>query len=487
MKTNESSESIKDIRKLTDYQRKKFELCESLAKEFLSTKLRKKSYRVTGYHEISESDKSLYIPLTDEEVNALKAYMIEVNNRMYPEEQVSSWEEFDYGRLEVNGSEYWEEMNESPGIWKDLVADQMESEECEATFIEFNDWNYHYDFSCCIYEEDEKKLVDPIEFIYPLTDEEYIFLLALQLSENDGFTYNRLIGIAPKLAVQLNNHVDVMFFAIENPSNKTRPFTIIFDEIIADAKQLEEKMSSLWAKYILDNAEEIEDETTTYTFKVWIDGNYYLDDEEFEKEIPLSEKEVATIKKLIDDYEGYLGQGLMPILKTGPKKLYKKFYDVIYPKVFLYLFDEEYVEDMKKSDCGRSWKLEDFDYLKKNYGNCFYFDESYIVYFPEGWEPVKPSLSKDMIKEEILRYIKRWDNSRSHIMENMPGLHDEDEEAALYGLIDEELVEMVQEHIDQTDEATLSNEDFNLYCTIDNTYELADEIYEEYEKSHPAT
>lgn len=227
-------------------------------------------------------------------------------------------------------------------------------------------------------------------------------------------------------------------------------------------------------------------ESTNYTFKVWIDGNYYLDDEEFEKEIPLSEKEVATIKSLIDDYEGYLGKGLMPILKTGPKKLYKKFYETIYPKVFMFHFDVRYIDEVREEDEGRSWDIEDFDYLNKTYGNSFYLDDAYIVYFPEGWAPVKPSLSKNMTKEEILRYIKRWDDSRSCIMEEMPCFDEDEEEDAMYSYIDKKLVEMVQEHIDQTDEATLSNEDFELYSTID-TFELANEIYEEYEKSHPAT
>lgn len=33
-----------------------------------------------------------------------------------------------------------------------------------------------------------------------------------------------------------------------------------------------------------------------HTFKIQIDGNYYYDEEEFEREIKLSETEYATIK-----------------------------------------------------------------------------------------------------------------------------------------------------------------------------------------------
>ena len=226
--------------------------------------------------------------------------------------------------------------------------------------------------------------------------------------------------------------------------------------------------------------------TKPYTFKVWIDGNYYLDDEEFEKEIPLSEKEVATIKKLIDDYEDDLSQGLMPILKTGPKKLYKKFYDAIFPTVFLYLFDEEYVEEMKEKDRGRHWELEDVDYLIKTYGDNFDFDEAYICNYPEGWEPVKPSLSKQMTKEEIFKYTKRWCSSRESLFDDITARHMESNYGAepLYEYIDKKLVEIVQDHIEQTDEATLNSEDFNLdYAIIDlDQWKVADDIFEEYQK-----
>jgi hypothetical protein len=43
-----------------------------------------------------------------------------------------------------------------------------------------------------------------------------------------------------------------------------------------------------------------------YTFTILIDGNYYDEDEEFEKDIELSDDEMAAIKKLVDDYESDL-------------------------------------------------------------------------------------------------------------------------------------------------------------------------------------
>lgn len=83
-----------------------------------------------------------------------------------------------------------------------------------------------------------------------------------------------------------------------------------------------------------------------YKFKVFIDSNWYYKDEEFEKNIELSDTEVATIKNLISKhyYELFFDStdvytpDLMLILQEGPDDLYQKFYDAIYPHVFFELF-----------------------------------------------------------------------------------------------------------------------------------------------------
>lgn len=59
-----------------------------------------------------------------------------------------------------------------------------------------------------------------------------------------------------------------------------------------------------------------------YTFTTLIDGNYYDEDEEFEKDIELSDDEVATIKKLVDEYKSDLSCGLIPILEAGSEEIY---------------------------------------------------------------------------------------------------------------------------------------------------------------------
>lgn len=243
--TNESYEKVMDLRERSDYEQDKFNVCEAVAKEYLATKERIKGYNFTCYdlrfdlEDEIESD--TYLRLTDEQVTSLKAYMIDTYNTMYLETPVKTWEEFDSECMETVDEDYWNQLNSTPGIWKEWVSDNLESQELRPKKVDFNDWNYGYQFSCFIYDEEKKEMAGPCYFRFHLTDEEYVFLLALQLSEHQGFTYNRLTGINPKLVARLNSCVEMKFLEIENQFNYTQPFTIIFDEIIEDASLLQEK------------------------------------------------------------------------------------------------------------------------------------------------------------------------------------------------------------------------------------------------------
>ncbi len=101
-----------------------------------------------------------------------------------------------------------------------------------------------------------------------------------------------------------------------------------------------------------------------YKFKIWIDGNYYYEDEEFEKVIDLSDREVATIKKLISEYFDEFTPGLMPILEEGSKELYQKFHDAVFPHVFFELFKRDPCFEPEPGDEGREWNEDkDVNYL----------------------------------------------------------------------------------------------------------------------------
>ena len=59
-----------------------------------------------------------------------------------------------------------------------------------------------------------------------------------------------------------------------------------------------------------------------YTFKVWVDGNYYYKDEEYEVEIELTDEEHETLKKIVKEYDGDLSRGLMPILEDSDDNIF---------------------------------------------------------------------------------------------------------------------------------------------------------------------
>jgi hypothetical protein len=228
-----------------------------------------------------------------------------------------------------------------------------------------------------------------------------------------------------------------------------------------------------------------------YTFKVWIDGNYYDDNEEYDVKIDLTDSEVGTIKRLVDEYELVLTRGLMPILKKGPEELYKKFYNVIMPHVFLYFIRRDESFEPVPGDEDRTWHEEDFGYLMKTYGdnysfedyNSYYFNDSYIVRIPEDMMPSKMILSKGMSKDDILKYIRKWNSCREGLFNLIVANHGypHDKEASLYEIIEKRLLKIAEETIMNTDERTLAENDFDPFADLDE-WDESTELYEEFKK-----
>lgn len=217
-------------------------------------------------------------------------------------------------------------------------------------------------------------------------------------------------------------------------------------------------------------------------FKVWIDGNYYYEDKEYEVEIDLSDEDMEKIRKVVKEYDGNLSRGLMPVFKNSSKDLYQLFYDTIYPEVFLELFLRDDMFEPEPGDENRSWDESDFDYLIKTYGDNYYFDDAYIVYIPDEMMPPKIKLSKGMVREDILKYIRRWNSTREdvfdwittrHVIPNQ--MHD-----TLYGIIEKHLLNIAENALENPEEGTLAVDNYNPFARL-ITYELADEIYKEYE------
>ena len=235
---------MKNKLNLSDYGMGRFGIAKKLAEEFLSTKTCSKAYKVEGYDSVNGPDEARidlkqYLSLTDDEVTALKKYILECYNKLYPDEAVDSWETFNHEMLECVDEDFFVDMNETPGCWKDLITDKLARAQMTPNFIDFDDFKYFYRFSCYIYGPEKKEIYGPNSFIAILSDDDYCTLLALQLTIERGLTYNNLWEISPDLAKSISDIVANLYMderIIEQHNNV--PFLVIFDELIEDAKTL---------------------------------------------------------------------------------------------------------------------------------------------------------------------------------------------------------------------------------------------------------
>lgn len=220
-------------------------------------------------------------------------------------------------------------------------------------------------------------------------------------------------------------------------------------------------------------------------FTLWIDGCYYNEDEEYEVEVDLSEEEIASIRKMVNEYKGDLSRGLMPVLKACSKELYQKFYDVVYPDVFYSVFKGDNCFEPLPQDEDKSWTFDDVNYLMETYGDHYDCDEAYQVFIPDDMKPPKIQLSKGMSKEDLLQYIRQWNSMREGIFDWIitrrnisTNLHD-----SLYEVIEKRLLAIAEQDIAETDEYLLSREGYDPFCQI-STDVIADEIYEDFQKEN---
>ena len=235
-----------------------------------------------------------------------------------------------------------------------------------------------YQFSYICYDGENGQVQGPTAFNVRLPETDYVRLLTLQLYDKEGLTYNHILFIAPDIIQTIDKQVESSF-GKQDGIVKSLPYEVVFDEIIEDAKEIEKTMST--------DTDSSSKELKSYEFKVWIDGNYYYEDEEIEAEIMLSDDEVETIKRLVREYDSDLSCGLMPILKEGDAHLYNKFFSEIYPPVFYELFQRDEMFEPIPGDEGKEWEEEDVIYLMETYGDGYCFDDAYICYIPEDMMP----------------------------------------------------------------------------------------------------
>lgn len=222
-------------------------------------------------------------------------------------------------------------------------------------------------------------------------------------------------------------------------------------------------------------------------FRVWIDGMYYHDDMEYDVEIELSDDEVATIKELVSEYDNDLSQGIMPVLEEGNDVLYNKFYRAIFPEVFMEFFSRDEMFEPVPGDEDKHWTIDDFDYLLETYGGGYDLDGAYIVRIPSEMMPPRMHLSKGMSKDDVLKYIRRWNCMRKEIYDNIyciHPIHDATDKVTILELIEKRLLTLAEDAITQNDEATLAKDGFNPFEGV-NLYaphSIANEILDEFRK-----
>lgn len=227
-----------------------------------------------------------------------------------------------------------------------------------------------------------------------------------------------------------------------------------------------------------------------YTFTTFIDGNYYSEDEEFEKVIELSDNEVATIKKLVDEYESDLSCGLMPILEAGSEELYKKFYDAIFPHVFFVLFQDDPCFEPEPGDEEQTWEEdEDVEYLMETYGDNYDFDDAYVVYIPDEMMPQKPILSKSMTNEDLQNYLKKWCHDIQEFVFDIVRCGDNafsnELDDDLRMIINDKLLSYLKQTIRDNNEEVMAKADFEPF-TDDILKQIANEAFDELkEKNDP--
>ena len=328
-----------------------------------------------------------------------------------------------------------------------------------------------YQFSYICYDGEKGQIQGPTAFNVRLPETDYVRLLTLQLYDKEGLTYNRILFIAPDIIQAIDKQVESSFGKQDGTVN-CLPYVVSFDEIIEDAKKVEETMST--------DRDSSSKELKSYEFKVWIDGNYYYEDEEIEAEIMLSDDEVETIKRLVREYDSDLSCGLMPILKEGDAHLYNKFFSEIYPPVFYELFQRDEMFEPIPGDEGKKWEEEDVIYLMETYGDGYCFDDAYICYIPEDMIPPKMTLTKGMSKDEMLKYIRKWSSMRNDIYDNITCYHDipVSEQDHYNEVIENRLLSILTKSIEENDESSLASEDFDPFEDIFPTM-IANEIYEE--------
>lgn len=204
------------------------------ATEFMNQKDRKTYYLCGGYllpWEDDPNEISMYIQRTPEEAARIKKACIDAcNAEGWGEPTVESLEDIKDARVLLYDLEGHDE--ELDNLIKDCRENEM-----DLTEADLDTPHYLYSFSCMAYDPSLMEMGDRIPFRVSLTDEEYLYMLSEQLDHRRHFNINSLVFNKPELAKKL--YQKAAFVIGEYCCDTTRPLIIMFDEIIADAEQID--------------------------------------------------------------------------------------------------------------------------------------------------------------------------------------------------------------------------------------------------------
>ena len=213
-----------------------------VAREYLAKKQRVKYYDFIGEGYVDDcciiqKDEVCYsFPFTDDELQRLRTQWIDAynkdNDEPIPYDEDINFEEL-YDACPIT------EINDEIREWIEDMAD--------GRFIEIQGisamHHYRYRFDVSFYDKESQSFIDSTEFNVPLSDEEYVKLLAERLFVPRQFCYNRIVLTLPRIAQHITEYVhDWCYHNYPTEDGSVcPPFMVHFTEIDEDAKAIEAK------------------------------------------------------------------------------------------------------------------------------------------------------------------------------------------------------------------------------------------------------
>jgi len=198
---------------------------------FYNTKQRQAYYWGSGsMFDDLECYNEAFMPFTDDEVSRIKFLIIDdVNNSEITPQPVITVKEA------LEALSYGDLFDQNEELCK-LLLDRCKQSDLYPEEIDFDTKHYYYRFSCLCYDYNGNHATDTIPVDIRLSDEDYLTLLSLQLLNGSSFTFNQLLKMNPELALKLNDSAEGYIYGWRFPEHV--PFTILFDEVRADAEAI---------------------------------------------------------------------------------------------------------------------------------------------------------------------------------------------------------------------------------------------------------